>query len=223
MTKTTTQAIVINGKIMLAAVVLSSIFFTVTNSFAQVGIALGAKGGIGIMTFKGSNASNIDGRTSWLGGGFLNAQISPAFNLQPEILFSQKGADYTTGAVRRNLVINYFEIPVLAKFRLPIDEVFFPHLLLGPNFAFRTNLKYSGMETGSGAEVTVNKSEIRKSDVGGIVGAGVDIETRNSGLFFTLDGRYGFGFNNLDRSDNSVQIKNAGWSFAIGIGFLLKQ
>lgn len=223
MTKKYTRAIVCNGRIVLTAFALSFIFIPVTKSFGQLGVGIGAKGGIGITTFKGSNASNIDGRTSWLGGAFLNAQISPAFNLQPEILFSQKGADYTTDGMRRNLVINYFEIPILAKFRLPVDEVFFPHLLLGPNFAFRTNLKYSGMETGSGTQVNMNESEIRKSDVGAIVGAGVDIETRYSGLFFTVDGRYGFGFNNLDRSDNAVEIKNAGWSFAVGIGFLLKQ
>jgi Outer membrane protein beta-barrel domain len=222
MAKSCTPAIVRNCK-MLTVFVLSFIFISVTNSFGQLGVGLGAKGGIGITTFKGSNVSNIDERTSWLGGAFLNAQITPAFNLQPEILFSQKGADYTTDGLRRSLVINYFEIPVLAKFRLPVGEVFFPHILLGPNFAFRTNLKYSGFETGSGTPVSMNESEIRKSDVGAILGAGVDIETRYSGVFFTVDGRYGFGFNNLDRSDNSVEIKNAGWSFAVGIGFILKQ
>ena len=79
------------------------------------------------------------------------------------------------------------------------------------------------METESGTQVTTNYNEIRKSDVGGLIGAGFDIETRGSSLFFTADGRYGFGFNNLDRSDNSVEIRNAGWSFAVGIGFLLKQ
>jgi len=213
-----------NRKNILTIAILSFILFLFnTPIFAQLGLAIGAKGGIGITTLRGTNLENIDNRTSWLGGAFLNAQISPAINLQPEILFSQKGADYTTNGVRNKLVINYFEIPILAKIRLPVGDVFFPHVLLGPNFAFRTNLKYSRVETDNGTQATTNYNEIRKSDLGGLIGAGFDIETKESGLFFTADGRYGFGFNNLDRSDHSVEIRNAGWSFAVGIGFLLKQ
>lgn len=209
---------------ILSALALSVLFSIVaTNSVAQVGLAIGGKAGVGITTFKGSNLSNIDERTSWLGGAFLNAQISPVFTLQPEILFSQKGADYTAGEIRESLVINYFEVPVLAKIRLPIGEVFFPHILLGPNFAFNTNVKYSSVDTGNGTQVNTNEPDIRKSDVGGLVGAGIDIETKDSGLFFTLDGRYGFGFNDVNQSDNAIELKNAGWSFAVGVGFLLKQ
>jgi hypothetical protein len=215
---------VCNGKTVLRVFAVSIMLsITSSESFAQLGLAIGAKGGIGITTFRGTDAQNIDARTSWLGGAFLNAQISPAFNLQPEILFSQKGGDYTSSGTRRHLVINYFEVPVLAKVRLPIGEIFFPHILFGPNFAFRTNLRYSSADTGSGTQVTTNDPDIRKSDIGGLAGVGIDIETKDSGLFFTLDGRYGFGFNNLDRSENSVEIRNAGWSFAVGIGFLLKQ
>lgn len=194
-----------------------------TDSLAQVGLAIGAKGGIGITTFKGSDAKNIDGRTSWLGGAFVNAQISPVFNLQPEIIFSQKGADYTIDGTRKHLVINYFEVPVLAKLRLPIGDVVFPHILLGPNFAFKTNAKYSSDETANGTQVVADESDIRRSDIGGLVGAGIDIEARDSGLFFTIDGRYGFGFNNIDRSDKGSELRNAGLSFAVGVGFLLKQ
>ena len=52
---------------------------------------------------------------------------------------------------------------------------------------------------------------------------GIDIEPRESGLFFTIDGRYGFGFNSVDGSENAVEIRNAGWSFAVGVGFILKK
>ena len=51
----------------------------------------------------------------------------------------------------------------------------------------------------------------------------IDIEPRESGLFFTIDGRYGFGFNSVDGSENAVEIRNAGWSFAVGVGFILKK
>lgn len=186
---------------------------------AQLGLALGAKGGVAITTFRGSNVENIDSRTSWLGGAFLNVQVSPVFNVQPEILFSQKGADYTSAGTRNKLVINYFEVPVLAKFRLPIGDSFFPHVFAGPNFSFRTNLDYTATETTSGIVLTTNDTDIRKSDFGAVVGAGFDVQSRSSSVFFTIDGRYGFGFNDLEISDSDVEIKNGGWSFAAGLGF----
>ncbi|MEJ7646532.1 MAG: porin family protein [Chryseolinea sp.] len=218
------QKWIFNSKCIVGVLTATALIcVTSFQSSAQVGFALGAKGGIGITTFKGGDAQNVDARTSWLGGAFLNAQISPVFNIQPEILFSQKGADYTVEGSRRHLVINYFEVPVLAKVRLPIGEVIFPHVFLGPNFAFKTKARYTSEDMGSGAQLEANEADIRRSDIGGLVGAGIDIETRESGLFFTIDGRYGFGFNNVDRSDNAVELRNVGWSFAVGVGFLLKQ
>lgn len=194
-----------------------------TSAQAQVGFALGAKTGASISTFKGTTLDNIDSRTAWLGGAFLNMQLAPAFAIQPEFILTQRGADFTNNGVRRNLKVSYFEVPVLAKLRAPVGEVFFPHILLGPNFSFRTNVDYSATNTGGGTAISTNDADIRKSDLGGIVGAGFDIETPNSGLFLTIDGRYGFGFNDIDSGDGTLEIRNAGWYFSAGIGFLLKQ
>ena len=84
--KKSTLNSIYNGKTILGVLALTMILsMTNSQSFAQVGLAIGPKGGIGITTFKGSDAQNVDSRTSWLGGAFLNAQISPVFNLQPEI------------------------------------------------------------------------------------------------------------------------------------------
>ncbi len=203
-------------KLILVIVFISGSCLTAS---AQFGVALGAKGGVALTTFKGTNVDNIDDRTSWLGGAFLNVQITPVFNIQPEILIGQRGADYTSGATRNKLVINYFEVPVLAKFRLPVGDSFFPHVFAGPNFSFRTNMDYTSTETNSGVVLSTNETDIRKNDIGAVVGAGFDIQSKSSGIFFTIDGRYGFGFNDLDISDNDIEIKHRGWSFAAGIGF----
>jgi hypothetical protein len=208
-----------NTRTLCLTLLFGVIFF---NSSAQFGLAVGPKAGIGVTTLKGSSAENIEKRTSFLFGAFLNAQFTPGFALQPEILLTQRGADFTNNNTRTELIINYFDVPVLAKVRLPIADLIFPHILIGPDFAFRTKLDYTSMDTQSGAVITTNENDIRKSDVGGLVGAGLDVEARNVGLFFTADARYGFGFNNLDRSDNSIRIRNAGWTFAVGVGFLLK-
>lgn len=210
----------LNLKITLLAL-LAFIGGVRMNSQAQFGLAIGPKAGVSISSFNGDGIENIDERISWLGGAFVNIQIGPHLALQPEILFSRKGAEFVSNNVRNSIAINYFEIPILGKLRLPINDVIFPHVLVGPNFAFRTNVDYSSYDLDNGTAITTNDTDIRKSDVGALVGAGIDIQTRDSGLFFTVDGRYGFGFNKITRVDNDVQIRNAGWSFSVGVGFLL--
>jgi hypothetical protein len=199
------------------------LLITSANVYAQFGLAIGPKAGVSISTLRGADLNNIDSRASWLGGAFINAQITPVFTIQPEIIFTKRGAEFTSNDVRRNIKVNYFEVPVLAKFRLPIGDVVFPHIVVGPNFSFRTNVNYSSYDTNNGTVITTNDTDVKKSDVGAIVGAGLDIQTRNSGIFFTIDGRYGFGFNNINRGDDTIEIKNAGWYFSAGIGFLLRR
>jgi hypothetical protein len=203
--------------------VVVCLLITSANTYGQFGLAIGPKAGVSISTLRGADLDNIESRASWLAGAFINAQITPVFTIQPEIIFTKKGAEFMSNNVRRNIKVSYFEVPVLAKFRLPIGDVVFPHILVGPNFSFRTNINYSSYDTNSGTVITTNDTDIKKSDVGAIVGAGLDIQTRNSGIFFTIDGRYGFGFNNINRADDTIEIKNAGWYFSAGIGFLLRR
>ena len=192
------------------------------DSSAQFSIAMGPKVGATVTTFRGSDTEDVDKMASWLGGIFLNAQIAPSISLQPELLLTRRGGNFTHNNARLDLSINYVEIPVLAKLRLPIADVFFPHILLGPGFSFKTNVNYSGIDIVTGTSVTTHDSNIRKSDISAFVGAGVDAQTKNSGFFFTMDGKYALGFNSVYSSDQSVGIKNTGWSFSVGVGFLFK-
>jgi hypothetical protein len=187
---------------------------------AQFAFSLGPKGGLAVTTFKGADADNIDARSSWFGGVFTNFQLGKVLALQPEFLLTERGADVTSSNVRTNISINYFEVPVLVKIRFPLaNEVIFPHILLGPNFAFRTNVDLAGTDTQSGAVIETNTDDVKRSDIGALVGAGVDIQTQGSGIFFTIDGRYGWGFTDINDNDNMIALKNAGWTFAVGVGF----
>jgi hypothetical protein len=187
-------------------------------SKAQAGFAVGPKVGAAVTSFGGADADNIKSRASWLGGVFWDLQLMPSFTLQPELLITQKGAQQTKNGVRNDIRINYFEIPVLAKFRIPVQNVFFPHFLLGPSFDFNINSKISSVDTQTGTSISVGAGDLRKADIGGILGAGVDIQAKN--IFFTVDGRYNFGFNSITKSGNTLNLdlKNRGWTFSVGIG-----
>lgn len=207
-------------KLFFGVAILLPLLLAPTDTSAQFGFSAGPKAGLAVTSFRGADASDIEARTTWFYGIFTNFQLGTVVALQPELLLTERGADVTSNNVRSNISINYFEVPVLLKFRWPLaNEVIFPHVLLGPNFAFRTDLDFTSTDTQSGGAVAVNTSDIRRSDIGGLVGAGVDIQTKGSGIFFTLDGRYGWSFQDLNDNDDMIALKHSAWTFAVGIGF----
>lgn len=208
------------NKLFIAGLLGGFLVLAQIDAKAQFGFALGPKGGVAITTFKGTNSDNIESRTSGFYGIFTNFQVGRVLSIQPEFLLTERGAKFTSNSVRSDVRISYFDIPVLAKLRLPLaNEVIFPHILLGPDFAFKTDFKASAQDTQSGSTISVNDADVKKSDIGGLLGAGIDIQTRGSGLFFTIDGRYGWSFQDLNDNDNMITLRNRGWMFSAGLGF----
>jgi hypothetical protein len=207
----------LSKRLTLAIVVVSGSLVMSTTSKAQVGFAIGPKAGLSITSYQGDGAGNVTARANWVAGAFANIQIIPAFCIQPELLISQKGASQTKGFRTNDINVTYFDVPILAKIRLPIQNVFFPHVLIGPDFAYNIGASYSSVDTRTGLTITTSTTNISKSDVGGLVGLGFDIQSRS--IFFTFDARYGFGFSNLGDDTYNLNFKNSGWTFAAGIGF----
>ena len=44
---------------------------------------------------------------------------------------------------------------------------------------------------------------------------------KKNGIFFTIDGRYGWSFQDLNDNDDVISLKNKGWMFSAGVGFRL--
>ena len=132
-------------------------------------------------------------------GGILGWEIEDWFAVQVEPLWTQKGAElqnYELGEYTATLNLDYFELPVLAKFKRAAGEdrrsgVFG---LLGPVIALnlRANLVIAGDET--------NVSEyIHQADWGVAFGAGYDISL-GTGVT-TIDVRYVMGLSDVFQSD----------------------
>ena len=193
-----------------------------TSQISNAQIAIGPKAGATVTTLAGSDANNVTAKIGYLGGAFVNIQAASWFTIQPEVLVSQKGATYIHNDNRTELNLHYVEVPVLAKIRIPIDKVFYPHVLAGPNVAFNTDARYVSTNNQSGTVIQGDGDNIRKADIGAVVGAGLDIQSKR--IFFTVDGRYGYAFNYLENNNNNtpqLRIRNAGWTFALGVGIRL--
>jgi hypothetical protein len=183
-------------------------------------IAIGPKVGLAVTSLEGTQLSNVDSRTTASGGLFVNFQLKEWINVQPEFLISQKGASYFRNTTSTDIRLHYFETPVLLKLRVPIHKTFYPHLLAGPNFAFNTEASYVSTDTQSGTVYHGSTSSIRRSDIGALLGAGLDIQSKR--VFVTIDGRYGYSFNYLNNSETTqLKVRNTGWTLSIGIGLRL--
>lgn len=100
----------------------------------------GVKGGVNISSFTGDDIGDVDARTSFNLGVFMELPISNRFSIQPEVLYSgqgftvnQRGQDniFDTGQ-NTEYQLDYIQVPILAKIYL-IKGL---NVQVGPQFGF---------------------------------------------------------------------------------------
>ena len=229
----------------LSYVLLGSLFIMSlsTSVLAFEGVELGFKGGL--LLAKASGEISIDefgdvefDSKAGLGlGAYMSINISKYFAIQPEILYMQKGGQHDmsfeidfggqliSADVELDANLNYLEIPILAKVKVPTASSITPFFIAGPAVAFNIDAEaeitvtatvdgYTESETGT-EDI---KDEISDTDVGIIFGGGAEFDLGTVNLFF--DVRYNIGLLNVD--DIGVNdIKNRAFSFIAGISFPL--
>jgi hypothetical protein len=182
---------------------------------------LGIKGGLNLTTLYSSDVSTSHMKAGFDAGIFAKFPVTRGFSIQPELLYSLKGAKTSydnavqgSGEYRFNL--GYIELPLLAVVNL------------GPNFnihaggyaAYMTNANIKNVDNNGNLEgaTDLNADNFNRWDYGLVGGAGFDIE------HVTLGARYNYGLSKIGKSGNlsgdlARGMKNAGFSFYIGFGF----
>jgi hypothetical protein len=193
------------------------------------GAAFGFKGGVNFSSFHGS--ADLDTgdvlvapvrRTGLAGGAFLAIAAGPSVVIQPEVLFTQKGARYTRGGDELTYEVDYLEVPLLLKLRLGGGSARVA-LFAGPAAGFTLTSKVVG-RSGDGEESSNDtKDQVRSVDWGLALGAGVDIAAGSGTL--TLEGRYTLGLSPLardpepDETRSGFDPKNGVVSLLLGYAF----
>lgn len=165
-------------------------------------------------------------RTGYTVGAYALLDFSGPFALQPELRYIQRGFELivTVGSVpnRRTTApeihLDYVDIPILARYEVPVSEGVSPHVFAGPAFGF--NIKAESVVSGE----TNDESEgTSGTDVELEMGAGVDFDLSALGFgtgAVTLDGRYGYGLTNLIDSDQvDYSIANRALMVTLGYRF----
>jgi len=185
--------------------------FVAPQAQAQQGWELGVRGGVSVSSVSGdlSETFGEDNRTGFAGGVFLNNDMG-ILGLQFGAQYTQKGSKLDIGNAVEEFSLNYFEIPAVLKAGIPLG-IFKPSVFAGAGLGFNTGCDSDGEDCGD---------NVKSTEWFGIAGADVAIYLGSISLW--VDGRYNFGFSDInDISDITGDLKNRNWTFQGGVAFAL--
>lgn len=212
----------------LAALSLSMLAVAATAPVHAQGMTVpkptfGVLAGIDFATLGGSDVQDAGSRTGLTIGGYATFHIDRRWGIEPELLFSQKGATETSGGDKLTLKMNYIEIPVLARFDLPTTGQVHPFFLAGPTLSFQTTC--DAEESSGSSSVSASCDDINQAspgsfskktfDLGTTFGAGV-VFPAGKKMNLSVGLRYTLGL--IDTFDNA-DAKNRTWALVAGLAF----
>lgn len=182
--------------------VLGSALFS-GSAFAQTDVTVGVKGGIGFATLSAENDELqeflADSRTGLVIGGFVDVPVNNVFSVMVEGLYSQKGATASLsdsgGTIDVTTKIDYFEIPILAKFPFNTMSRVRPFVYAGIAPAFKTSAKQE-FEFQGEEETEDLDDDVKAMDLPLVFGGGVQFGQ------FAVEARYNLGLLNVNESDD---------------------
>ena len=185
------------SKITLAivSVVMAMQFATSQTNTDSAGIKFGFKGGVNFSNLYAENVDDNNVLTGFQAGVFAKVPISSSFAIQPELLYSTKGAElvYNNAFVNGTSTfrLNYIELPILAV--INISENFNIHA--GPYVAYLVDGKATNDSQGTlfDMENNLTNDDFNKFDAGLAVGAGFDADNLGFGI------RYNYGLQTVGK------------------------
>lgn len=236
----------------VAVVVALVVMFSVAAEAAG-NLQIGFKGGLGLSSIYGETyeyyywddwddyyyeeSYEYSGKLGLAGGGFITIYFADYFGVQAELLFVRKGAVMKLEAYYEdyydiyyieediNVNLDYIEVPILAKIRLPLGESFAPNFFAGGSLCINTGAQWE-----LDGE-TIDLDCITPVDLGIITGFGFDVVAEP--ICITADVRYEIGLLNINDEncledeigscyDIDVLVeRNHALIAMIGIGFTL--
>ena len=192
---------------MRKIIIFPILFFLFTSTLmADEFTGIGIKFGYNSSIFTGNDipGKGVNSQAGFALGGFVCYEINNRFSLQQEAFITTKGAKINTiGDVYLYNIFMYFELPLLAKMTFRSNHKLKPNIFLGPALGITI--------------VAINNvavlEDIRGSDFGVILGAGIDIWK------ISLDIRINKGLLNFDQSADDIDLKNRTFSILVGFAF----
>ena len=210
-------------KIFLTIGFLTATFYTTFAQDDSTKPEFGAKAGVNFSNIVGDDVGDLDPRTSFNAGIFMEFPITERFSFQPEVLYSGQGFTIMSNDqdnffdVDDNIEyqLSYIQVPLLFKVYL-VEGL---NIEAGPQFGFKINEEIDSQPTNDGGDVVIDPDDsyIKGFDTNLALGAGYKF---NNGFF--LNARYTYGLTNIFKDDTifeNVDAKNSVWQFGLGFSF----
>ncbi len=188
----------------LLLVAAFAVVFALLAGPALADVSYGVIGGVGLAKFRGDDVSGAESRLGFSAGVFAELPLLNVLALHPEALFSLKGSGSEGSDDKTNLY--YIEVPVLAKYYLPLPLPVKTHLFAGPYLGLNLIAKSKVGDT-----TTDIKDNIEPLDYGLVFGGGAEIGK------ILVDGRYSLGLAKVP--ENGPSVKNGVLSLMVGYRF----
>ncbi|HEX9972871.1 MAG TPA: porin family protein, partial [bacterium] len=175
----------------------------------------GIIGGMNLANFSGDEAKDSKSKTGFAAGGFVTFNLSEKLAIQPEILYSTKGAKYEDSQagmkIKATTSLNYLDIPVLGVFS-PVNNI---KLFAGPSINIFLDGKSDAEIHGAFEQKyseDIKSKDVNSPEFGLVVGGAFSSGQLNLGA------RYSMGFTNQPKNDE-VDLKNRVIQFMLGVSF----
>lgn len=185
-----------------------------TATASAQGRALGVKGGVNLATQRNTgegDGADLQSRIGLVAGAFATLPLLSRLELQPEVLFTSKGASVDLEGVEASLVVDYLEVPALARLSRRGGGKMHYYVAGGPSVGFllraRTRTKFA-----TATEEVDISDDVNRFDFGVAMGGGVEIGA------LVIDGRYTLGLQDIDK-DKSDAVKTTNRAVSLTVGF----
>lgn len=188
-----------------------------TLTYAQ---QFGIKAGLNVSSISDEGFDDTNSKAGFYAGVLMNAPIAENFSIQPEVIYNNLGAKYTTSigssTSETKLNLDYITVPVMFQYNATPSF----YLEAGPEFGFLVNAKADtdiNTPIGSGSSSTdLDTDDFNKFNFGVGIGAGFNF-TQN----FGLNARYVAGFSDITdvNSDPSTDANNKNNVFQVGLTY----
>jgi len=183
----------------------------------------GVKGGVNVANITGDDIGDLDARTSFNFGLFMEIPIMEGFSFQPEVLYSGQG--FTIASNDQDNIfdtddnveyqLSYIQVPLMAKIYLVKGL----YAEAGPQFGFKINEEIDTNPTEDGGDTTIDPDDsyIKDFDTNLALGAGYKFDNG-----FSLSARYTHGLTNIFKENTifeNADAKNSVWQFGVGFSF----
>jgi hypothetical protein len=185
-----------------------------SSAFAQ-GLGKGVRGGVNFSTTDTTGEGQMapDWQLRGVFGGYVTWGAFSWMELQPEVLYSMKGAKVEESGITAKLLFDYIDFPVLARFSRGTPNARSWYVIGGPSFGYLFRARTRADFGGATEEIDVI-DDVERFDFGIVAGGGIEFGR------IVIDGRYTHGVSDLDKdTSDDVKVRNRAVSLTAGFRF----